>query len=274
MALGVKKMVKIKKYKCVFDVITLILGFASLAIALIALYSVTEVEGFKVLLKKTSENTQNLNVMITKLEKQNLLQQKNIDNNKLELNELKGQTKTLLDLQVSDANQLELHKKVDKSNLIGDYFILESLYFKIYDMKFIPNNGAFIDESYRKQTIQYLQDLKFIINQGINNSLLKMNDTIYSQWCVFYYQTENTIKSLNNELLIKKYYDIPMQFEYSLNGKIISKKEADMNTLEDFKGYLRTFWIKGVEPMFKIKEMQYYDNMYRILSKNGSILRE
>jgi|GEM_PF-3258641 len=268
MTLGVKEMVKMKKYKWVFDIITLILGFASLAIAFFALNSVTKVKGFENLLNKT-------NSMLIQLTKQDSLQQISIDNNKYQLNELKKQTKTLLDLQVSDANQLKLHKKVDKSNLIGDYFILKSLYFKIYELKFIPNNGVFIDESYRKRTIQYLQDLKPIINQGINNSLLKMNDTIYSQWCVFYYQTENTIKSLNNELLIiKKYYDIPMQFEYSLNGKIISKKEADMNTLEDFKGYLRTFWIKGVEPMFKIKEMQYYDNMYRILSKNGSILRE
>ncbi|MFA4851353.1 MAG: hypothetical protein WC868_08275 [Bacteroidales bacterium] len=174
---------------------------------------------------------------------------------------------------------MDLQKKEDRSNLIGDYLILESIYWKIADLKIIPvlYNSVFINESYREQTIQYLQDLKSLINEGITTKLLKMNDKIYSQWWVFSQQIDHTINNLNDTASLnplKKYYNIPVRIGWTLNGKILSKKEHDLETLEAFKDYLRTFWIKGATPMIEIKEMQYYRNKYIKLSNCGHIVTE
>ena len=172
------------------------------------------------------------------------------------------------------SNQLYLQKKEDRSNLIGDYLILENLYFKLTDLRSIPDNRVFIEKSYREQTIQYLNDLKSIVNQGVNNNLLKMNDEIYSQWWVFYKQIDFTINSLNDEILLNKYYGIPIKREFASNGIPINKNEFDINTLENFKNYLRTFWIKGVENLLEMKEIQNYREKYNNLSNYGRVIRE
>ncbi|MFA4851352.1 MAG: hypothetical protein WC868_08270 [Bacteroidales bacterium] len=60
-------MEKTKKHKFNFDIMNSFLAIFSLAIAVIALLSVTKVKGFEDLLNKTSENTLKLNAMIIEL---------------------------------------------------------------------------------------------------------------------------------------------------------------------------------------------------------------
>ncbi len=171
-------------------------------------------------------------------------------------------------------NQLQYQKKENNSNLIGDYLILEKLFFEIQQLRNIPENSIFFENAYKEQTIQYLKDLKDIVNQGVNNDLLKMNSKIYSQWWVFYGQIDFTINMLNDEILLTKYYNIPVNREFILNGLPVDKKDFDMKTLEDFKNYFKTFWIKGVENLFTIKEIKNYSEMYFDLSNYGRIIRE
>lgn len=245
--------------------VSLIIALASLIVAIYALNTITKVQGFENLLKKTSENT-------NELKQQNSLQQNSIDNNSIGINELKHQTKTLLELQESNANQLDIQKNEDRSILIGDFLILKNLYWKLNSMKSIPDYRDFFVESNRKGTLQYLNDLKSIINEGINTKLLKMNDKIYSQWWFFENQIESTINTLNGTNMLiasEKYYNIQVPFEYSRNGKEISKNENDLETLISFEKYLKIFWKKGATPLLEIKEMRYYYDSYQKLSNMG-----
>ncbi|MDP2684501.1 MAG: hypothetical protein Q8P20_05615 [bacterium] len=171
-------------------------------------------------------------------------------------------------------NQLSFQKEENKSNLIGDYLILEDLYFKIEKFRHVPESTFFFENSHQEQTIQYLKDLKHIVNQGVNNSLLKMNNEIYSQWWVFYKQIDFTINTLNYEILLTKYYNIPIDSGFALNGIPVNKNDFDKNTLESFKNYLKTFWIKGVKDLLEIKEIKEYRDLYNDLSNYGRIIRE
>ncbi len=171
-------------------------------------------------------------------------------------------------------NQLQFQKKENNSNLIGDYLILEKLFFEIQQLRNIPENSIFFENAYKEQTIQYLKDLKNIVNQGVNNDLLKMNNKIYSQWWVFYGQIDFTINMLNDEILLTKYYNIPINSTFTLKGLPVDKKDFDMKTLESFKNYFKTFWIKGVKNLLTIKEMKNYREMYLDLSNYGRIIRE
>jgi|AntAceMinimDraft_9_1070365.scaffolds.fasta_scaffold06660_3 hypothetical protein len=171
-------------------------------------------------------------------------------------------------------NQLSFQKEENKSNLIGDYLILEDLYFEIEQLRHIPENKVFFENSYKENTIQYLKDLKHIVTQGVDNNLLKLNNEIYSQWWVFYKQIDFTINILNGEILLTKYYNIPVDRGFALNGIPVNKNDFDKNTLGNFKNYLRTFWVKGVEPILEIKEIKDYGEMYNELSNYGRIIRE
>jgi len=172
------------------------------------------------------------------------------------------------------SNQLNLQKKENRSNLIGDYLILEKLFFEIEQLRHIPENRVFFENAHKEQTIQYLKDLKHIVNQGVNNNLLKMNNKIYSRWWVFYKQVDFTINTLSDEILITKYYNISVNRGFALYGVPVNKNDFDMETLEDFKNYLKTFWIKGVENLLDIKEIKNYREMYNDLSNYGRIIRE
>jgi flagellar biosynthesis GTPase FlhF len=258
--------IKIKKGICVFmgilrkyiDLLGLIIAFVSLIIALIALKSVTKVEGFRDLLNATSQNTIKLNQMVSGLEKQNSLQQANIDSIKIELNELRKQTKILIDLQKSNSAQLSIQKKVDKSNSIGDCKILEDLWEKLMYMRIDQENPFPIDKSFRKQTIKYLEDLNSLVSQGVDNNLLKMYDKIYSHWVYFNSQIEFTIKSLNDENPYTKYFGILIPIERYEGNKPITKEESDISDLKVLTEWTKRFWKKGVEPMMNTNEIRTY----------------
>lgn len=254
---------KTNKHKFTIDLISLLISLGSLVIACIALKSITKVEGFKDLLYKTSENTLRLDSLITEQKLQDSLQQ-------IELNELIAQSKTLLELQKSNANQLDLQRKEDKSNLINDYLILKNSYKELLNLSRFPEDSILYNPTYREQTIKYLQDFKSIIYGGINTSLLKMHDEIYSRWCFFSEQIDGIINQLNNSEYPKlRYYNIPLKIVYIVDGQIIDENEHDVITLKDFKRYFNSFWKNGVEPMLQVKEMKYYENKYLELSNMG-----
>lgn len=261
-----------KKWKVnidkIFNLINTIISITSLVIAIVALSSITKVEGFGELLEKTSENSIKLNRMIEELKEQNLLQQTNIEDNKDELDEIKKQTKSLIDLQKTNDSQLEIQQKENISEQIGDYLILDHIYWEVYEFKslIIGYESIFINEKFREQTIQCLSDLKSIVFKGIDNKLLKMDNKIYSQWWAFYQQVDFTLNSIRTDRGILKYYDIPLNVTY---GNGLTKSESELMILNQFKQYFNTFWIKGVQPILEMKEMRLYREMYLELSNHG-----
>jgi hypothetical protein len=203
--------------------------------------------------------------MIISQDEQNRLQQINIDRNDSGLFELKKQTRTLIDLYKSNSAQLSIQRKVDKSNIIGDCQILEGIWEKLTLMLRMGNNdNPFpIDTSFRKQTIRFLVDLKALVNQGINNNLLKTHEEIYSQWVYYYSQIEHTLYFINfsKENVFTKYFEKPITITNLSPDPSIkprNKEESDIYDLKVLTEWTKRFWIKGVEPMMNIKEIQTY----------------
>jgi hypothetical protein len=265
--------IKIKKGICVFmgilrknvDLLGFIVSLVSLAIAFYAIHSVLKIEGFEKLLTATSESALKLAKMDSTLSEQNRLQEINIGRNDSGLVELKKQTKTLIDLQKLNSAQLSIQRKVDKSNIIGDCQILEGLWEKLTFMLRMGNNDNPFptDTSFRKRTIKFLVDLKALVNQGINNNLLKTHEKIYSQWVYYNSQIEHTLYFLNfsKENAITKYFGIPISITgLSPNPSIKppTKEESDIDQLKVLNEWTKRFWNKDVEPMMDIKEIQTY----------------
>lgn len=173
-------------------------------------------------------------------------------------------------------NQFNIQKREDNSNIIQDYFVLDNLYYEIKSLKSFTDlyPDLILDSLNTSKTIVCLNDLKSLVYSGINNNLLKKHNKIYSQWWVFYSQTDFTIKILEEESMLEKYYEIPQKHGYAIKGKEVSKNIFDIETLKDFIGYFKTFWIKGVEPMLNINEVKYYNDKYIGLSNWGRPIRE
>lgn len=166
-------------------------------------------------------------------------------------------------------NQLEFQEKEDRTNLIVDCSILENLFFRLNKMWLVPKNNIFIDEAFREQTVQYLQELKSIIKQGLDNNLLKMNDQIYSHWRFFDHQIESTLRTIIDEQPLEKYYGITIPHVYFKEHKEVSKNEYVVEQLEIFKEWIRIFWEKGGRRIMGIKEVQQYRQKYLDLSNRG-----
>lgn len=244
--------------------LSLLIAIASLIIAIVAISSITKIEGFDDLLNKTTQNNTQITIAIEELKKQNEKQQLSLENFEKEINELKLQTEYLIKLQKASTAQLLIQQRQDISNTIKDALSIYNLEFKIRDMMFIQDNYMYFDKSYRKQTLTYLNDLKALVNEGVNNNLLSRYENIYTFWIAFKEQIETTMYFLNvyEENLITKYYNIPPTIKNaSINGETpppySAEKSAQFN-LKAFKEYSKTFYDNGVLKARDILEVEKY----------------
>ena len=254
-----------EKLNSVIAVVSLLIAFASLIIAIIAIKSITKIEGFEDLLNRTAENNTQLTKVVSELQKQYEVQQLTLESYKVELNELKTQTKSLSNLQQSNNDQLSIQRNVEKSDIIRDALILGDICLKLQNYNFIPENAYFYHKSYRTGTIKYLTDLKSLIQRGLNTYLLKIHEDVYQKWVNFDTQIDFILMILTQEQenIITKYYGIPMEFKnLTLDPSLppMTLEESTLSDLKDFKETSDRFFRDGREQTWSIKEVQYYMN--------------
>lgn len=231
-------------------------------LAIIAMNSITRVEGIEVLIKKTSENNIKLEEMVSELKEQNESQQISLEKNEIELNELKDQTKALYNLLDVNNKQLQIQNVNEKSISVSDFYELEIIIQELNSLQGFVNSELFSDMSKRENVINYLNAINKQVYAGMGNKIVKLNDKIYSQWWLFHGQIKYRLWVLNGYVSNnEKYYGYRLKKSYAnLENELISEEEDYIDGSKLFKNSSLVFYEKGIKPIFKLKE---YINKHR-----------